>query len=381
MEGASVFLNRLLLELRDSLLQTLGLFDAESENAVTVLARLLEQAVISLLLVAIFALIYRLLRFGVQFLLRRLHLSRVERPVDSGLRYTVIILAALAVLSQFGISDVVTGRIARAAVVAFLFYLSWLLSLRLLTRGLTRQRLDPSILQLVRNVASVLILAFGIASVLSQFGVNIVSVVTGLGVVGIAVGFAAQDTLSNLIAGITLLIERPFRIGEWVQINGQVGKVKEITLRNTRLVTRDNIYTVIPNSSVSSSDIINYSAGGPLRLQVSVGIAYKESVKAAREALLPIIQGHEKVMRAPEPSVRVEALADSSVNLLLVFWIEPESIAVEPKIRADILEASKDALDAAGIEIPFPHLQLFIDEAKGLTEVVTPFVSIKAIEN
>jgi small conductance mechanosensitive channel len=371
-EGAGTFLNRLLLELRNSLLQTFGLFDSESENAVTVLARLLDQLVISLLLIAIFVLIYRSLRFGLRFFLRRFRLNRVEQPLTSGLRYTVSVLAALAVLSQFGVSDLVTGRIARASVVGFLFYLGWLLSLRFLTRGLTRYQLDRSILQLLRNVASVLIFAFGIASVLSQFGVNIVSLVTGLGVVGIAVGFAAQDTLSNLIAGITLLIERPFHIGEWVQINGQVGKVQEITLRNTRLVTRDNIYTVIPNSSVSSSDIINYSAGGPLRLQVSVGIAYKESVKAAREALMPVIMGHEKVMRAPEPSVRVEALADSSVNLLLIFWIERDSIEVEPKIRADILENSKNALDTAGIEIPFPHLQLFIDEAKGLTEVVQP---------
>lgn len=375
MEGAVIFLNRLLIELRDSLLQTLGLFDTEGESTVTVLARLLDQLVISLLLIVIFVLIYRLLRFGLRFLLRRFHLNKVERPLVSGLGYTLSILAVLAVLSQFGVSDLVTGRIARASVVGFLFYVGWLLSLRFLTRGLTQYRLDPSILQLLRNVTSVLIFVFGIASVLSQFGVNIVSLVTGLGVVGIAVGFAAQDTLSNLIAGITLLIERPFHIGEWVQINGQVGKVQEITLRNTRLVTRDNVYTVIPNSSVSSSDIINYSAGGPLRLQVPIGIAYKESIKAAREALMPIILGHEEVMAVPEPSVRVEALADSSVNLLLIFWIRAHSIAVEPRIRAEIVEASKDALDVAGIEIPFPHLQLFIDDAKGLAEVLEPLAA------
>jgi len=374
-DSVRTFLTRLLLELRNSLLQTLGLFDPEREDVVTALARLLEQLILSLLLVLIFVVAYRLLRSGLRFLLRRSRLSReVARPLTSGLRYTVTVLAALAVMAQFGVSDLIVSRIARAAVVAFLFYLGWLLALRLLTRGLTRYGLDPSIMQLLRNVASVVIVAFGLASVLAQFGVNVVSVVTGLGVIGIAVGFAAQDTLSNFISGITLLLERPFRIGDWVEINGQIGKVQEITLRNTRLVTRDNVYTAIPNSSVSSSDIVNYSAGGPLRLRVPLGIAYKESVGAAREVLLPVLKANERIMRLPEPSVRVDALADSSVNLLLVFWIEPESIALEPKIRAEILEAAKEALDAAEIEIPFPHLQLFIDEAKGLKSVVEPFL-------
>ncbi len=103
---------------------------------------------------------------------------------------------------------------------------------------------------------------------------------------GIAVGFAAQSTLSNFIAGITLLIERPFRIGDWVNINGQDGKVVKIALRTTWLRTRDNIFAMIPpNDSVASSDIINYSAEGITRLSFMVGIAYKESVAHAREVI------------------------------------------------------------------------------------------------
>ena len=192
------------------------------------------------------------------------------------------------------------------------------------------------------------------------------SLVTGLGVVGIAVGFAAQDTLGNFIAGTTLLVERPFRIGDWVQVNEQVGKVREITLRNTRLVTRDNVYTSIPNSAVASSEILNFSAGGPLRLTVELGIAYGESVEAARAVLVPVMQQNEKIMQRPLPLVRVDELADSSVNLQLIFWIAPSEIATEPGLRAAILEASKVALDEAEIEIPFPHLQLFIDGAKAL---------------
>ena len=319
------------------------------------------------MLILIFVGVYRLLRTALHFLVRRLRLSReVSRPLASALRYVVLLFALLAILSQWGVPASLTGHIARAAVMAFLYYLGWLIGLRAITHALSRYQLDPSIVQLLRNVISVVFVALGSASILSQFGVNVLSLITGLGVVGIAVGFAAQDTLGNFVAGTTLLIERPFRIGDWVQVNEQVGKVREITLRNTRLVTRDNIYTSIPNSAVASSEILNYSAGGPLRLTVELGIAYGESVAAAREVLVPVIQQNERIMQRPVPIVRVDELADSSVNLQLIFWIEPSEIATEPAIRASILEASKVALDGAGIQIPFPHLQLFIDGAKGL---------------
>ena len=336
------------------------------------LANIASELLASTLLILIFVGVYRLLRAALHFLVRRLRLSReVSRPLASALRYVVLLFALLAILSQWGVPASLTGHIARAAVMAFLYYLGWLIGLRAITHALSRYQLDPSIVQLLRNVISVVFVALGSASILSQFGVNVLSLITGLGVVGIAVGFAAQDTLGNFVAGTTLLIERPFRIGDWVQVNEQVGKVREITLRNTRLVTRDNIYTSIPNSAVASSEILNYSAGGPLRLTVELGIAYRESVAAAREVLVPVIQQNERIMQRPVPVVRVDELADSSVNLQLIFWIEPSEIATEPAIRASILEASKVALDKAGIQIPFPHLQLFIDGAKGLEPLLT----------
>ena len=208
--------------------------------------------------------------------------------------------------------------------------------------------------------------------ILAQF--DVVSIVAGLGIVGIAVGFAAQSTLSNFIAGITLLIERPFRIGDWVTINGQDGKVVKIALRTTWLRTRDNIFTMIPNDSVASSDIINYSAEGATRLNIPVGIAYKESAKAAREVIMPVLRAHPEALQSAgmEPRVLMESLGDSSVNLKAQVWITPDNLDVQPRIMAEILEQIKEALDAAGIEIPFPHLQLFIDDAKGLKPVVEP---------
>ena len=363
----NAFLLNLWNELRNSFLSTLGVLKPSEMSTPKLFATLASEVLASALLLLIFIGVYRLLRAALRFLMRRFRLSReVSRPLAAALRYIVVLFALLAILSQWGVPASLTGRIARAAVMAFFYYLGWLVGLRAITHALSRYQLDPSIVQLLRNVISVVFVALGSASILSQFGVNVLSLITGLGVVGIAVGFAAQDTLGNFVAGTTLLIERPFRIGDWVQVNEQVGKVREITLRNTRLVTRDNVYTSIPNSAVASSEILNYSAGGPLRVTVTLGIAYGESVVAAREVLVPVMQQNERIMQRPVPIVRVDELADSSVNLQLIFWIAPSEIATEPAIRASILEASKVALDEAGIQIPFPHLQLFIDGAKGL---------------
>ncbi len=354
-------------ELRNSLLSTLGVLKPRETSTAELLANVASELIASALLVLIFVGLYRLLRAALRFLVRRLRLNReVSRPLASALRYAALLFALLAILSQWGVPAALTGHIARAAVMAFFYYLGWLVGLRAITHALARYQLDPSIVQLLRNVISVVFVALGSASILAQFGVNVLSLVTGLGVVGVAVGFAAQDTLSNFVAGTTLLIERPFRIGDWVQVNEQVGKVREITLRNTRLVTRNNVYTSIPNSAVASSEILNYTAGGPLRLIVELGIAYSESIAAAREVLVPVVQQNDRIMKRPVPIVRVNELADSAVNLQLIFWIEPSEIATEPAIRAAILEASKVALDNAEIQIPFPHLQLFIDGAKGL---------------
>ena len=257
------------------------------------------------------------------------------------------------------------------------FYVAWLVLARLIKDNMVRYKMDPSIRQLVENMFSVIVSALAVVTVLAQFGFDVVSIVAGLGIVGIAVGFAAQSTLSNFIAGITLLIERPFRIGDWVTINGQDGKVVKIALRTTWLRTRDNIFAMIPNDSVASSDIINYSAEGVTRLNIPVGIAYKESAKAARDVLMPVLLTHPEVLQSAgmEPRVLLKSLGDSSVNLEAKVWITPDNLDVQPRIMADVLEQMKEALDTAGIEIPFPHLQLFIDDAKGLKPILEPLYS------
>lgn len=372
---AENLIEALVAQLRQNLGDTLDALGGGPVNLGELGVYLLSQFLVSLVYLALFFGGYLLITWVARLVIGR---SRAQSSAfghaKSALRYLAILGAVLAILAQFGAGAAFLAAAAKAGFMAMGFYLGWLIIGHVLRRSMTRYRVDPSIRQLVENLFSVLLVTFAIATVLAQFGFDVVSIVAGLGVVGIAVGFAAQSTLSNFIAGITLLVERPFRIGDWVTINGQDGKVVKIALRTTWLRTRDNIFTMIPNDSVASSEIVNYSAEGATRLNIAVGIAYKESAQAARESIMPVLKAHPEVLQSVgfEPRVLLTSLGDSSVNLTVQAWIAPDSLDVQPRIMADILERIKEALDAAGIEIPFPHLQLFIDDAKGLKPVIEP---------
>lgn len=375
MEDRRSFLSQLIDALRKSLDDTFSVFGTNEEALENLVAVGVTQLLVSLILITIFLSAYLVVRKALSALISRFKWgAQLQGPLVIGLRYMFFLLTALAIMAQLGVQPELLAAAARAAIIALLFYLAWALVTRVLLTLLERYELDRSIEQLLRNVVSVVIVAIGIVTVLSQFGVDILAVVAGLGIVGLAVGFAAQSTLSNFIAGITLLIERPFRIGDWVRINDQEGKVMRIALRTTWLRTRDNIFTMIPNDSVASADIINYSTEGPVRIRIPVGIAYKESIKAAREVIMPVLEAHERVLdeEGMQPRVVATELGDSSVNLVVLYWVSPENFDVQPGISAQLLEGIKEALDAAGIEIPFPHLQLFIDDAKGLKPVLQP---------
>lgn len=380
MDAKAGFFANLMEALRRSLADTFSIFDPGETSWEVLLAEWLTQLLVAIVLISLFLVGYLLLRRLLDAAVSRLRWrNQVEGPLVIGLRYVFFLLASLAIMAQLGLGQELLGAVARAALIALLFYVAWAVVTRVLLALLARYELDRSIEQLLRNVISVAIVVVGVVTVLGQFGVDIFAMVAGLGIVGLAVGFAAQSTLANFIAGITLLLERPFRIGDWVRINDQEGKVIRIALRTTWLRTRDNIFTMIPNDSVASADIINYSTEGPTRLQLSLGIAYKESVQAARDVIMPILENHELVIQTPDmpPRLLLTALGDSSQDLTVRFWISPENYDFRGRLTAELLEAIKEALDEAGIEIPFPHLQLFIDDAKGLKPVVEPLYPVR----
>jgi small conductance mechanosensitive channel len=194
----------------------------------------------------------------------------------------------------------------------------------------------------------------------NQVGIQITALLTGVSIVGLAIGFAAQETLANFIAGVMIFWDAPFRVGDWIEIQGTFGKVQRVTFRSTRLVSLDGAVVIYPNTSMLSNKVLNHTTNPINRVNVPIGIAYKESIDEARAALLALTTHDKRLCQDPPPAVVVSACADSSVNLLLRLWILDE--ALEETIFHEYMEKAKRALDKAGIEIPFPQLELSLEE-------------------
>lgn len=231
---------------------------------------------------------------------------------------------------------------------------------RLVVGGMAKANVDSSIRDMLGSLIKWAVMGFGLVIAFNQIGIQITALLTGVSIIGLAIGFAAQETLSNFIAGIVIFWDKPFRVGDWISIDGQSGQVKRITFRSTRLLNSDGDMLVMPNTFMLSRRVANHSTNPINRVKVPVSIAYKESIDQAREVLLGLVQGDLRICQSPAPSVGVAACAESSVNLNLSFWIEDE--AIRGGIASEYLEKAKKALDQAGIEMPFPHLQVVLEE-------------------
>jgi small conductance mechanosensitive channel len=229
---------------------------------------------------------------------------------------------------------------------------------------------DSSIRDLLGALIKWAVMGFGIVIACNQLGIPIVAMLTGVSIIGLAVGFAAQETLANFIAGIVIFLDKPLRVGDWVEADGTFGQVRRVTFRSTRLLTMDGEVVVIPNTQLLSSKLVNHSTNPINRVNIPIGIAYKASIDDARRTLLALTATDNRIVKQPAPEVVVKECADSSVNLLLRFWIEDE--AIERKIGYEYIEKAKKALDAANIEIPFPHMQLFVESTPAVEALARP---------
>lgn len=226
-----------------------------------------------------------------------------------------------------------------------------------------------------KNVLSVLLLVLGLASVMAQFGFDIVSLVAGLGIAGLAVGFAAQSTLANFIAGITILLEQSFQVGDWVHINENEGRVVVIALRTTHVLTRDNITVIIPNSKVASSEVTNITSKNFIRFDIHVRIAFEDDIPTARQEILQVLSDTDVVLSRPESSATVDEIGEYGVFFIVRFWVKPASVARMPVIKEGITENIKLAFDAAGISTPYPHMRLLMPKDVDYPIATKPFAT------
>ncbi|OZC02523.1 mechanosensitive ion channel family protein [Rubricoccus marinus] len=261
-------------------------------------------------------------------------------------------------LWTFGIQHLVP-----AILIAIAFWVVLRVVRGILNRTLGRSHhIDVGVEQLIMRAVRFVIVAIAAVTVAEKLGLPVTGFIAGLGIAGLALGFAAQDTVQNLIAGVTILIDRPFRVGDNIELQETFGTVEEITLRSTRVRTLNNQIAILPNAKVIEEKILNHSMHRALRVVVPFGIAYKESPAEARSVVLGLVADDNRLHPDYEPQVVVTALNDSSVDMELRVFLKDSKLEVP--VGFEYRERIFEALKSANIEIPFPHLQLFIDEAK-----------------
>jgi small conductance mechanosensitive channel len=235
-------------------------------------------------------------------------------------------------------------KIIYALVILVLFWLIARTLNAILHRVFARTSAKKGVQQLVLKSVKLAVLTFGIIMALGEF-VNITPMLAGIGVVGIAVGFAAQDTIQNFISGITILIDQPFKVGDNISVDSTFGTVHEITLRSTRILTMNHEIVVLPNNQMINQKLINHTSMHSLRIEFPFSIGYAESVKEARKVVLESIQKDQRILRDPSPSVIVKSLADSAVILSLRIWLaNPKD---EMPVRDQCMERIQNALNHA----------------------------------
>ncbi len=187
---------------------------------------------------------------------------------------------------------------------------------------------------------------------ISQLGIETTSFIAVLGAAGLAIGLALQGALSNFAGGALIMVFKPFKIGDLIKAQGELGVVKEIQIFATKLTSPENKLILIPNGVLANGNITNYTAEGKLRVDITFGVGYNEDIKKTKEVLMHVLVNTKNVLKNPAPTVNVSELADSSVNFAVRPWATPENYW---KVYANVLEEGKNALDKAGIEIPYPH--------------------------
>ena len=231
---------------------------------------------------------------------------------------------------------------------------------RLLSKGADRAlsratHIEPTVAKFLSNIIKYMLWVVVAVTVLTQFGVQTTSIIAALGGLALAVGLALQGTLSNVAAGVMILIQRPFRVGEAITAGIVTGVVRGIGLFTTEIVQHDGLYVMVPNNELWNKPIINYTRMPTRRFELLIGIGYDDSIDDARRELLDLADREQRVLAEPAPQVFVSALADSEVTMGMRVWCKTEDYL---GTTWALTEAAKQRFDEKGISIPFPQQEV-----------------------
>jgi small conductance mechanosensitive channel len=269
-------------------------------------------------------------------------------------RFFQSVLQRLAILFDPESLGTLAADILASAIVGLVtfgvYYVAWRL-LDVLARAVSRRMaVDLTTRDFVLTSVKFVVLTLGAVNALAAVGVNTASLIASLGVAGLTIGFAARDALSNMISGLLIYWDRPFVIGDLLEVGEHYGKVDRITLRSTRVITPDGRMLAVPNTEIINRTVASYTNFPHLRIDVPITIGVREQIGSVRETLLALVRDDPEYMRTPEPTVRVTALHDYNVELLLSAWAHDERRHIE--LRTSLREAAYEALTHAGVDMP-----------------------------
>tara|TARA_R110002096_G_scaffold171490_4_gene344502 strand:- start:132438 stop:133286 length:849 start_codon:yes stop_codon:yes gene_type:complete len=244
-----------------------------------------------------------------------------------------------------------------AAVLTFAFYyVFWLILQRIVRAAAKRSQLDATAASFVDAILKYGVLSIAVVSTLNQLGVHTGSLLASVGVLGLTIGFAARDALSNIISGVFIFWDRPFVIGDLVEIEDKYGRVEAITMRSTRVVTPDGKMLAIPNSTVVNSTVASYTNFPHLRLGIEFTVGTGEDLGRVEELLLEMCANDERASKMPIPVVRTVALNDYNIGMELQFWIDDERQHIE--YRSEFRRKLFETLTVAKVDMPFETLRI-----------------------
>jgi len=235
--------------------------------------------------------------------------------------------------------------------------------IKIVVRGFSsimdRRNLDQSLKPFLRTLVSTLLKVMLVISVMGMVGIEMTSFIAILGAVGLAVGMALSGTLQNFAGGVMILIFKPFKVGDYIDATGYSGTVHEIQIFNTIMKTSDNKTIIIPNGSLSSSSMINYSIEATRRVDMTFSTGYNDDIKKTKDVLNNLIDEDERILRDPEPFVAISQLADSAVNFVVKVWCNSSDYW---GIYHDMQEKVKITFDHEGISIPYPQREIHVHQ-------------------
>ncbi len=246
----------------------------------------------------------------------------------------------------------VFGNVLTAIAILFAgFVIAGWLSRRIRSLGEKHDHLDPTLFHFLSNIVRYIVIGFAFLFVLNTFGIQTTSLIAVIGAAGLAIGLALQGTLSNVAAGVMIIFFRPMKLGDFIAVNGEMGTVKDITLNFTELASIDNVQVIIPNAQVWGNTITNYSVYDTRRAEWNFGVGYGANLATAEQVIRDTIMADPRSMTEPEPFIQVNTLNASSVDFLVRVWCARGDYFA---YQADMKRAVKEALDQAGVDIPFP---------------------------